>query len=86
MILAAITAASPTGPAPNTTRLLPGGAANTPSTAPAPVCSPQPSGPSSSSGASSRTFTTLRRWATTWSPKEDWPKKCPLISVPSASR
>ncbi len=56
---AAITAAKPTDPQPKTAKLLPAWGFRVLITAPAPVCRPQPSGPSSSSGTSESTFTVL---------------------------
>ena len=56
-IFAAISADSPTAPTPNTAMLSPRSGFMALSTAPAPVWPLQASGPSSSSGASSRTFT-----------------------------
>ena len=78
--LAAITAERPTPPAPKMAIDSPACGSRTFITAPAPVWTPQPSGPSSSSGASSRTLITLRSWLTEWVAKEDWPKKCEEIS------
>ena len=57
---AAITADSPTAPAPATTTVDPGGTSNEFITAPAPVWMPQPSGPTSSTGAPGGNLTTLR--------------------------
>lgn len=54
------------------------------STVPAPVCRPQPSGASNSSGASLGTFTVLRCVVRAWVANEDRPKKCPRISPSSA--
>ena len=63
-ILPAINPASPTPPTPNTTRDWPSHGRMTLSTAPAPVCNPQPSGPNMSTGASRRIFTTSLAGAT----------------------
>jgi hypothetical protein len=83
---AAITPASPTGPPPNTAMVLPARQSIERSTAPAPVCKPQPSGPSRARSSPASTFTTLRRSAMAWLAKEDWPKKAPAIgAVPSCS-
>jgi hypothetical protein len=57
--------------------LAPAGILSELSTAPAPVCSPHPSGPSSSTGTSSATFTVLRSFAIEYVANDDWPKKCP---------
>jgi hypothetical protein len=56
---AAITADSPTPPAPNTTSDDSGGGASTFSTVPAPVCTPQPSGAATARSISSPTTTTF---------------------------
>ena len=72
---AAITALSPTLPAPKVTKLSPGPTFSAFITAPAPVWMPQPSGPSRSSGMSLGTFTTVRSWASAYVPNDDWPKK-----------
>lgn len=58
-IRAAITALIPTAPAPKLAKLLPVRTASELITAPAPVWMPQPSGPSSSSGASFGTLIAL---------------------------
>ena len=81
-ITAPMTAARPTPPAPNTAMLAPAGGASAVSTAPAPVCRPQPNGPSNSSGARSETLTAPRSGTITWWLKEDWPKKWALSSAP----
>ena len=57
--VAAITADSPTPPAPNTTSEASGGGASTLSTVPAPVCTPQPSGAATPRSISSPTTTTF---------------------------
>ena len=68
---AAMTAAMPTAPVPNTAMLVPGRAFIATSTEPAPVCRPQPSGPSCSNGSSSSTLTTLRSVASEWEANDD---------------
>ena len=80
---APITAASPTGPAPSTTSVDPGLHAIELITAPAPVCSPHPSGPSRLMSSADSTLTTLRRWAIACVAKDDWLKKCPCTSPSS---
>lgn len=75
MTLAAMMAAEPTAPTPKTTRDVPAAGCSSLSTAPAPVCRPQPSGPSFSSGTSAGTLTTLRSTTLAYVAKEDWPKK-----------
>ena len=70
-ILPAISPASLTPPTPKTTSDCPGCGHITLSTAPAPVCKPQPSGPSISTGASRRIFTTSFAGATAKVAKED---------------
>jgi len=57
---AAMIAARPTPPVPNTARLSPGPTASELSTAPAPVRMPQPRGARISSGTSAGTLTALR--------------------------
>jgi hypothetical protein len=57
---AAITAQSPTEPAPKTATDEPGGTRRTSSTVPAPVWTPQASGPAMRRSTSSGIFTTLR--------------------------
>ncbi len=79
---AAITAESPTAPAPATTTVLPGPGLSTFHTAPTPVCTPQPSGARISSGEPTSTLTTLRSSATAWRANEDWPKKWLPIGSP----
>src|SRR5208282_4216890 len=81
----AMAALKPTPPPPETTRDEPALARKAFMTAPAPVCTPQPSGPSSSNGASDRTLTTLRSLATEYAAKEDCPKKCPPTATPFCS-
>ncbi len=82
-IAAAITADSPTAPAPKTARLLPAGGRKTFSTAPAPVWIPQPNGAAISNGIDSSSATMFRSRATECVAKLDWPKKCAWISSPS---
>ncbi|GAA2994003.1 hypothetical protein GCM10020229_03120 [Kitasatospora albolonga] len=86
MSRAASRAASPTAPAPNTTRVEPGSGRSTLSTAPAPVCTPQPNGASSSGGRPPGTGIAFRSVTSEWVAKEDWPKKCPCSGEPSAAR
>lgn len=68
---AAMTALSPTAPAPNTAMVLPSSGEREFSTPPAPVWMPQPSGPNSSSGTDGSTLTTLRSVATAYVANED---------------
>ena len=82
MRAAAITAERPTAPAPATTTVLPGPGLSTFHTAPTPVCTPQPSGASVSSGAAGSTLTTLRSSATAMRANDDWPKKWPPSGSP----
>ena len=72
---AAMTAESPTAPAPSTTSVFPGRGASTFQTAPAPVWTPQPSGATSSSGTAGSTLTTLRSSTMARSENDDCPKK-----------
>jgi hypothetical protein len=72
---AAITEARPTDPVPNTASDSPGRTRSEFSTAPAPVCSPHPSGPASSNGMSSGIRTVLRSEARANRANDDWPKK-----------
>ena len=72
---AASSAARPTAPVPKMAMLDPAGGASALNTAPAPVDSPQASGPSSSIGASGATLTTLRSQVITRVANDDWPKK-----------
>ena len=74
-IFAAISADSPTAPTPNTANASPGCGCIVLSTAPAPVCPLQASGPSRSSGASLRTFTAKRSLAMAWVANDDCWKK-----------
>ena len=74
---AAITAASPTVPQPNTATELPGCERASLKIAPAPVITPQPIGARSSSGRSASTRNALRALATAWVAKDDWPTKFP---------
>ncbi len=81
---AAMSAERPTEPPPVISSDEPGGQFRELSTAPAPVWTPQPSGPASSSGTPSGIFTTLTSWANAWVANDDWPKKLPPTSaVPS---
>src|ERR1700758_5474217 len=80
---AAITADNPTAPAPATTTVDPGWTSSELNTAPAPVWTPQPSGPTSSTGTSGGNLTTLRSWANAWVAKDDWPKKFAPSLVPA---
>src|SRR5579859_1723303 len=83
---AAITAESPTEPAPVTSSEEPGGQSSELSTAPAPVWMPHPSGPASSSGRPPGILTTLASYTRAWVANEDWPKKLPPTSAgPSRS-
>src|ERR1035441_2535536 len=69
---AAITAASPTEPAPKTAMLDPARTASEFITVPAPVCRPQPNGASNSSGSDIGTFTRLHTVARAWVANDDW--------------
>jgi hypothetical protein len=82
-ICAAITAARPTAPAPNTAMLLPAGGRMTFSTEPAPVWIPQPNGAATSKGIASSSARMLRSRATEWVAKLDCPKKCAWTASPS---
>lgn len=90
VVAPAATAASrperPTAPVPKSTKLEPGVGLSTLSTAPAPVRTPQPSGPRMSSGAVSDTFTTLRAATFVTPAKEDCPKKWEETAEPSSAR
>ncbi len=82
---AAMTAASPTAPAPVMAIVLPALGRKTFSTAPAPVCRPQPSGASTASSSAvvaGGSTTTLRSSTSASRANEDWPKKCALSSRP----
>src|SRR5690606_32047623 len=81
----AITALSPTAPPPKAAKLSPAPTRKALSTAPAPVCIPQPNGPSMSSGASLETFTTFFSFASAYTPNDDCPKKRSLSGFPSLS-
>ena len=70
-IFAAIRPDRPTAPTPNTAKESPGRGCIELSTAPAPVWPLQANGPSSSSGASLRTFTAKRSLAMAWVANED---------------
>jgi hypothetical protein len=83
---AASTADSPTAPAPNTAMLDPAGGRSEFITAPAPVWTPQPSGPISSSGTSAGIGTTDRACTFACRANEDWPKKWEESCPPSRSR
>ena len=72
---AAMMAESPTDPVPKTANEAPAGMASALITAPAPVWIPQAKGPSSSSGTSVGTLTTLRSWQRACVANDDWPKK-----------
>ena len=82
---AAITADSPTAPAPNTTSDDPGCTSRATSTDPAPVCTPHPSGPSFSIGRSGSTLTVFRSLAMQWVANEDWANQRDETAAPSAS-
>ena len=73
--LPAMTALMPTDPTPNTASVLPSRTSRTLSTAPAPVCTPHPSGAKSARSVSGGTFTRLERWTRAWRANELWPKK-----------
>src|SRR5690606_35147564 len=72
---AAMRPAQPTAPVPKMAIDVPASGRISLSTAPAPVLSPQPRGPRSSSGASLSTTTTLFSTTLEYVAKEDWPKK-----------
>jgi len=74
-ITAAMTAGSPTPPAPKIAIDEFGSGRRTFMTPPAPVCTPQPNGATSSKGTSSGMATTLRSGMTAPVAKLDWPKK-----------
>ena len=80
---AAMIAQSPTEPAPKTAMDEPGRTRSTSSTVPAPVCTPQASGPAMRRSTSSGTGTTLRPLTTASVPKEDWPKKWSPTGAPA---
>src|SRR5690606_36443213 len=84
-ILPAITALSPTEPAPNTASTSAGPGLSTLMTAPAQVCTPQPRGPISSSGTSLRILTAFLAFASASEAKDDWAKK-PPCSAPQPQR
>lgn len=71
---AAITAESPTAPAPNTTTEEPTGGRSALSTAPAPVPIPQARGPRIATGASAATGTSDEAGQIEYVANEDWPK------------
>jgi hypothetical protein len=52
-------------------------------TAPAPVCTPQPSGAATSNGIEGSILTRLEAWHTAWVAKDDWPKKWEWTGLPS---
>src|ERR1700757_1474609 len=83
---AAITAESPTEPAPVTSSEEPRGQFSELSTAPAPVWMPHPSGPASSSGRLPGILTTFASCARAWVANEDWPKKLPPTSAGPSRR
>ena len=64
-------AQSPTDPAPKTAMDEPGATRRTSSTVPAPVCTPQASGPAMRRSTSSGTGTTLRALTTARLPNDD---------------
>src|ERR1700733_8732567 len=80
---AAITADRPTAPAPVMTTVDPGWTSSEFNTAPAPVWMPQPSGPTSSTGAPGGSLTTLRSRASACVANDDWPKKLLPNLVPA---
>src|SRR3954465_7050639 len=73
----AIVAERPTAPAPKIATTEPASGRRALKIAPAPVARPQPSGPNSSIGASSATFTTPRSVVIEYVENDDWPKKWP---------
>jgi hypothetical protein len=81
-----MTALSPSEPAPRMTTLLPGCTSSVFKIAPAPVCTPQPSGPRVSSAKPLSTLTAECDETTECDANDDCPKKCeptalPLLSV-----
>src|SRR3954452_7939203 len=82
---AAITAHSPTEPAPKTATDEPGPTRRTSRTVPAPVCTPQASGPAIRRSTSSGSVTTLRPSTTANVLNDDCPKKWSPTGRPSAS-
>jgi hypothetical protein len=83
VIVAAMIAARPTVPVPNTATAAPAGGRSALRIAPAPVWTPQPNGAMSSKAMSSSSLTTLRSVAMQWVAKQDWPKKCEWTGSPS---
>ena len=79
---AASRAEHPTAPVPKITIDEPASGLSTVSTAPAPVVSPQPSGPRISSGTDFGTFATERSDTLAKLAKLDWPKKWLETTVP----
>ena len=80
---AAMIAAQPTAPAPNTASTDSGPGRKALRMAPAPVWMPQPSGASVESGASAGTFTRPRSWMRACLANVDWPKKWPWTGSPA---
>jgi hypothetical protein len=83
---AAITAESPTAPAPYITTDDPAPGRSAFSTAPAPVEIPQASGPSSATSADGSTTTSARAAQTEYDANDDWPKKWLFSGDPSSRR
>ena len=80
---AAAMAASPTAPAPNTTRLWSAVGRSTLRTVPAPVWKPQPNGARRARSRSRGTTTQLSAYASACRAKLDWPKNDPnTVSSP----
>jgi hypothetical protein len=83
---AANSAERPTAPVPKMAMLVPAAGDSALNTAPAPVEMPQARGPSSSTGASSATLTTLRSHVVARVEKDDWPKKWLCTGSPPRRR
>jgi hypothetical protein len=81
-ITAAMTAESPTPPAPKIAIDELGSGRRTLMTPPAPVCTPHPNGATTSKGTSSGIATTLRSGMTAAVAKLDCPKKCECSGTP----
>ena len=73
---------SPTAPVPYTATLSPARTPSTFSTEPAPVCTPHPSGPISSTGRSASIRTTLCTEASAWLANDDCPNHRALTCSP----
>ena len=83
--MAAMTALNPSAPAPVITTDVPGCTSRVFKIAPAPVCTPHPSGPIIERSYAGSTLTTDVRATTEWLANDDWPKKCDPTGLPSAS-